>query len=124
MRDIGIAVLVAVVVLAVALHTKKEDTRLLVLRHYAGVHAGVDVVGALLGESAAVADTERVAVGLFGDDIHDARDGIGTIQGATSAADDLDTVHHTRRQLLQSIDRSQGREDRTRVHEDLGVLAL
>ena len=69
MRDIGIAVLVAVVLLAVALHTEKEDTRLLVLCYHASIHAGVDVVGALLGESAAVADTKRVAVRLLGDDV-------------------------------------------------------
>ena len=54
--DVGIAIVVSVVLLAVALYAKEEESRFLVFRHDTGVHIGVDIVGALLSESTRVAD--------------------------------------------------------------------
>ena len=69
-------------------------------------------------------DIEEIARRLFGDDIYYARDGIGSIECATATTNDLNAVNHARRQLFQTIDGSQRREDWARVHEDLGVLPL
>ena len=58
MRDIGIAIIVSVVLLAVALYAKEEESRFLVFRHDTGVHIGIDVVGASLSKSTCIADIE------------------------------------------------------------------
>ena len=103
-RNVGVAVLVAVVLLAVALYTKEEDARLLILCHHAGVHTGVNIVGAQPRKRARIVDTERVAIGFFGDNIHHTRDSVGAVQCTTAAANHLYAVHHACWQLLQTID--------------------
>ena len=123
-RNVGVAVLVAVILLAVALYTKEEDTCLLILCHHAGVHTGVNIVGAQSRKSARIADTERVAIGLFGDNIHHTRNSVGAVQCTTATTNHLYAVHHACWQLLQAIDGCQGGEDRTRVHQYLRVLSL
>ena len=49
--DVGIAIVVSVVLLAVALYAKEEESCFLVFRHDTGVHIGVDIVGASLSKS-------------------------------------------------------------------------
>ena len=56
--DVGIAIVVAVVLLAVALYAKEEESRFLVFRHDTGVHIGIDIVGASLSKSTCIVDIE------------------------------------------------------------------
>ena len=121
-RNVRKTVVVTVVLLAVALHGKDESTSLLILCHHRGIDRGVEIVAALFQIRCVMVDIDEIARRLFGNDIHHACDGIGTIERRPTATNHFHTVNHTCWHLFQPIDRSQRRENGTRIHQNLRIL--
>ena len=119
-----IAIPIAVVSTTVALYAKEEQPHLVVTAHHAGIHVGSDVGGTAIVDHRGVREIEEIAGGLFGNDIHHARNRISPEDGTASASNDLNAIHHPGGHLLQPIYARQRAEDRTRVHQNLRILAF
>ena len=66
----------------------------------------------------------RTARRLLGDDVDRAADGRRPEKRRTAAAQHLDPLDHVGRNLLQSVDARQGREDRVRIDQNLRIMAV
>ena len=103
---------------------KEIGTDLAVLTEHRRIQIRMDIIAGMFVDHARVGDIDEVTHRLFGDDIHYTGNRIRTVHRRTATADDLDTVNHRRRHLLQTIDRRHTREHRPAVHQNLRVLAL
>ena len=84
----------------------------------------MDVIARVFVEMTGVGDVHEIPNGLFGNDVHHAGYGVRAVHRRTAATNDLYTVYHRRRHLFQTIDGRHRREDRTVVHQYLGILTL
>ena len=122
--DFRESVVVAVVGVAVADHTKDVSTCSVVVRHERGIERGRDVGQSALHHARGIRQREQVALRLLGDDVHHARNGVRTKQSRATTSNDLDALDHTCGQLLQTVNACQRREYRAAIQQDLSVLTL
>ena len=103
---------------------KEIRAYLTVLAHDRSIEIGMDIITRMLVDMADIGDIDEVTDGLLGNDIHHTGNSVRAVHRRSSSTNDLYAVNHRCRHLLQTIDRSHRGEDRTRVHENLGILAL
>ena len=115
------SVAVAVVRIAVAVAFVQGDAIRVVLGHerYVGTHVLLPRLSVHVGEGAR--HLERVADGVFRDDVDGASHGIGPEQGRTSSAHHLDTLYHVDRYLFEPIHPAQCADDGPAVDEYLRI---
>ena len=122
--DLRETVIVAVVCVAVADHTKDVCARAVVVRYECGVERGRDIGQSALHYARGIRQREQVALRLLGDDIHHTRNGIRAKESRAATTHNLDTLDHTCGQLLQTINACQRREDRAAIQQNLSILTL
>lgn len=120
LRNFGEAVPVVVVPRAVAVLSIDIKSRLTAVGDERGIGRGdVVVTAAVADRRDRVTDFGAVAVGVLGDDVDRTADGRGAEECRAASAHHLDAVDHAGRNLLQSINARECREDGMRIDEDL-----
>ena len=94
-----------------------------------GDDRGVEHRGVVVGVAAAerhqrMRELRGAARRLFGDDVDRAADGRRAVERRAAAAQHLDPFDHVGRDLFQSVDPREGREDRMRIDQDLRIVAV
>ena len=123
-RHFAESVVVAVVRTAGSMRSKEIRTYLAVLTHDRSIEIGMDIIARMLVDMTDIGDIDEVADGFLGNDIHYTGNSVRAVHRRSASTNDLYAVDHRCRHLLQTIDRSHRGEDRTRVHENLGILTL
>ena len=124
LRHLAETITITVISTTRTMRRKDVCTDLAILTHHRGVEIGMDIVSGMFIDHAGIGEIEEITDGFLRDDIHYSGDRIGSIHSRTTSSDHLYTVNHRRRNLLQTIDGSHTGEDRTAIHEDLGILSL
>ena len=121
----GEAVAVVVVARTVAALAEDAKPRTAALGDERSIEHRVVVIGIAAAErSQRMRQLRRIARRLLGDDVDRAADGRRPEQRRTAAAQHLDPLDHVGRNLLQSVDARQGREDRVRIDQNLRIMAV
>ena len=123
-RQIGEAVVVAVVGITILDHTKEIDSGAAVVRNKRAIERGIELCIAALHNIGRMAQLERVAQRLLGDDIHNATDSVRAEECRAATANNLNALDHSHGQLLKAIDTRQRREDRARIEKYLRILTI
>ena len=124
LRHLAESVVIAIVGRACAMRSKEICAYLTVVTHHGCVEICVVIIACMLVEISGVRNVHKITYRFFRNDIHDSGYRIRAINGRSSASHPLYAVHHCRRHLLHSIDRSHGGKHRPAIHQYLGVLPL
>lgn len=124
LRDVGEAVAVAVVGVALTHHAEEVDPGAIVVRDEGAVERGPQVERAPLEDGGRSRERDGVALRLARDDVDHAADGVGAEEGRAAAANHLDALNHRGGELLKAVDRGQRAEDGAAVEQYLRILPL